>query len=121
MTWSCESCEHQQLAEVVFSTGRITEIAAVKLTVEVLERLHYVENTIEDAIEPYLGRSLSDEYGLWPCWEPALRAALGLDRATPVLPATTSLSSARHSTVVAIASSTTFTRALGSLSNRETA
>lgn len=82
--WSCKTCRCANFAEVVFAAGRVADIQPVRLSVEVLDRLHYVEEAISDRIEAYTNHSMWDEWGVWPSWVSALRENLA--RAEGTLP-----------------------------------
>jgi hypothetical protein len=74
--WSCDTCNFEGFAEVVFAEGRVVDIRPVDLTVEVLDRLHFVEEAINYKIELYTNHSMWDEWGVWPSWVRALRENL---------------------------------------------
>jgi hypothetical protein len=76
MAWTCDKCDFEGFAEVVFANGRVADIKPVELTVDVLDRLHFVEEAINYKIELYTNHSMWDEWGVWPSWVRALRENL---------------------------------------------
>lgn len=76
MAWTCDNCAVEGFAEVVFANGRVADIKPVELTVEVLDRLHFVEEAINYKIELFTNHSMWDEWGVWPSWVRALRENL---------------------------------------------
>jgi len=84
--WSCDSCEAEEFAEIVFAGGRVANIQPVNLTVAVLDRTNYVESTYNYKIELYTNHSMWDEYGVWPYWVSTLRESLARAEGTLVAP-----------------------------------
>ncbi len=75
-TWTCETCRRYSFAELVFADGWLVDVRAIEPTVATLDRIHYIAKYDSSEIETLLGRSMSDDQGIWPGWLPALRDAL---------------------------------------------
>ena len=75
-SWTCESCRLESLAEVTFAHGCVEAIDVVQLDPGTLERVHFIEESLEEILERLVGHSLRDQDGLSANWMSDLRTAL---------------------------------------------
>jgi len=80
MSWPCEYCQRENFAEVVLFKGCVKSIDVVNLDPQVLARLHYIMESMDEMIEPITGQPLRDASGLRPDWLASLRSALEAGR-----------------------------------------